>query len=210
MAEKLCPHRIPLDRFCKRCEAVAKTGRPGTVVAADPGVGPLSADEARALTDEVKRDSKALWEKLQRLYEGGAHKALGYSSWGGYFEAEFGQSQARGYQLLAAGRVLEASRSTRVEPPRTEAQARALSPLLDRPDELREAWTEAKETANGEPTAGDVREAVQTRTGKKRPAPKRVVALTEDELELLISWAEEYGHDDLRTKLEAARGAPSL
>ena len=33
--------------------------------------------EARSLTDEVKRDAQALWEKLLALYEGGAHAALG-------------------------------------------------------------------------------------------------------------------------------------
>lgn len=43
--------------------------------------------------------------------------------------------------------------------PANEAQARELAPLLDRPDELRAAWTEAN--AAGAPTAAVVRQAVQ-------------------------------------------------
>ena len=42
---------------------------------------PLSREQARALTDEVKADVIALWVKLLTLYEGGAHTALGYASW---------------------------------------------------------------------------------------------------------------------------------
>lgn len=123
-------------------------------------VAALSREEARSLTDEVKHDAERLWRKLVELYDGGAHLALGYSSWGSYFKTEFGGSRSRAYQLLDAGRALEIVQSTTVESvPRNEAQARELAPLLDRPDELRDAWAEA--SANGEPTALKVREAVQ-------------------------------------------------
>jgi hypothetical protein len=50
----------------------------------------MSGDDARMLTDEVKKDAAALWDKLLRLYRGGAHLALGYTSWGEYFVAELG------------------------------------------------------------------------------------------------------------------------
>jgi hypothetical protein len=66
----------------------------------------LDADQARAMTDEVKADAEALWLKLHTLYEAGAHVVLGYSSWGAYYETEFGQSSRRGYQLLAAGKAV--------------------------------------------------------------------------------------------------------
>lgn len=69
---------------------------------------PLSANEARRITDEVKADAAALWTKLLRLYGGEAHIALGHTSWGAYFEQEFGQKKSRGYQLLESGRVLRA------------------------------------------------------------------------------------------------------
>lgn len=121
----------------------------------------LTADEARVLTDQVKEDAERLWLKLLRLYAGGAHIALGYSSWGDYFETEFRGSRRRGYELLQAGRVFESVRHGALPPPANERQARELAPLLDEPEQLRDAWQEA--SANGKPTAAVVREAVERR-----------------------------------------------
>jgi phage N-6-adenine-methyltransferase len=121
---------------------------------------PLSELEARTLTDEVKRDAASLWTKLLQLYEGEAHAALGYSSWGDYCSTEFDLSKSHGYRLLDAARVV------RVVPQlgnSNEAQARELAPLLDEPAQLHEAWQEASE--DGKPTALKVREAVSRRMG---------------------------------------------
>lgn len=91
----------------------------------------LSKDDARALTEEVKADAAALWQKLLALYEGEAHTALGYSSWGKFFEEEFGRSGNLGYKLLKAARVRDSLES--VVPGSTdgmtERHARELSPL---------------------------------------------------------------------------------
>ncbi len=65
----------------------------------------LTLAQARDLTDEVKADAAALWTKLLTLYEGEAHKALGYSSWAEYYEEEFGESKSQGYRLIEAARV---------------------------------------------------------------------------------------------------------
>lgn len=130
-------------------------------------VSVLSPDEARSLTDEVKRDAERLWAKLVELYEGRAHHALGYSSWGAYFQSEFGGSRRRGYELLNAGRVLDTVRNSALQPPSNEAQANELVALLDEPERLREAWAEA--SADGEPTALKVREAVEQRLPPKTP-----------------------------------------
>ena len=96
----------------------------------EPAVVRLSATEARRLTEEVKADAAALWAKLLSLYEGGAHTVLGYTSWGAYYEAEFGQTPSRGYQLLRAARVSEAlaagDECTVVHSLPNEAQARAV------------------------------------------------------------------------------------
>lgn len=122
----------------------------------------LSRDEARSLTDEVKHDAERLWRKLVELHEGGAHEVLGYSSWGTYFKSEFGGSERHGYRLLDSGRVLDAlGASDQLVTPKNEAQARELAPLLDKPEQLREAWAEA--SANGGPTAKQVREIVRRR-----------------------------------------------
>lgn len=119
----------------------------------------LSETQARELTDEVKSDAEALWRKLVELYEGEAHLALGYTSWGAYFETEFGGSRARAYQLLEAGRVLEAVQNFGLKPA-NDHQARELAPLLKQPEVLREAWSEVIEE-NPEPTAADVRDVVR-------------------------------------------------
>lgn len=124
----------------------------------------LSRAEARSLTDEIKLDAERLWAKLLEAYEGGAHRALGYSSWGAYYETEFGGSPRRGYQLLEAGRVLESVQNFALPTPTNDAQARELAPLLDEPELLREAWAEVVEL-HPEPTAANVREVVQSRMG---------------------------------------------
>ena len=123
----------------------------------------LSRDEARSLTDAVKDDAERLWRKLVELYEGGAHKALGYSSWEAYFRTEFGGSRAQAYQLLDAGRVARALESTPVDSP-TRSQARALAPLKDDPEALREAWAEVVEL-NPAASEADVREVVRQKIG---------------------------------------------
>jgi hypothetical protein len=132
----------------------------------------LTEREARALTEEVKADAHALWEKYLRLYEGEAHVALGYPSWAAYREAEFGGSKSHAYRLLEAARVVrELPESPTGERP-SERQARELAPLRDKPEQMAEAWEEA--SANGKPTAEKVREAVGRRMASesdRRKAP---------------------------------------
>lgn len=119
----------------------------------------LNQSEARALTDQVKEDAAALWDKLLRLYEGDAHTALGYSSWGKYYAAEFGQSENYGYRLLKSARVMR-ELPVGNHPP-TEAVARELVPVLrENPDAVREAWSAATQKHGPTPTASQVREVV--------------------------------------------------
>lgn len=152
-----------------------------------PILGPA---QARRLVDEVKRDAETLWRKLVDLYEGGAHLALGYSSWGAFFEAEFGQSGRRGYQLLDAGRVLESVNRGSTSPP-NERQARELAPLLDEPKQLRETWAEVRER-QAEPTAADVREAVKkklTPTLRDRPDRSMSADVSEKDFQKTVTDA---------------------
>jgi hypothetical protein len=160
---------------------------------------PLSAGEARALTDEVKADAAALWRKLLRLYEGQAHVALGYGSWGEYCREEFDIGRSRAYQLLDAGRVAEAlaGESTncgtdrfavidnsvvRVErtggAPVNEAQARELAPLLDTPDELVDVMRDLRAEHGARLTAEKVRLAVAERMRREHTLTAGVLAST--------------------------------
>lgn len=128
-----------------------------------PAPARLSLAEARDLTEEVKADAAALWAKLLTLYEGEAHIALGYSSWGDYYTEEFGQSRVHGYRLLQAARVADALSNPGVTPP-PEKVARELVPVLrDDPEKVEEVWGEVVELHGPEPTATQVREVVRER-----------------------------------------------
>lgn len=149
-------------------------------------MGTLSKKQARELTDEVKADAHTLWTKLLRLFEGDAHKALGYKTWGQYYEAEFGGSANEGKRMLAAGRVLESlepagfrGEGSVGSPLLNERAARELQPLLRQgADAVREAYEDALEVAGGEkPTARQVREVVQLRREPPAPQPPARPAL---------------------------------
>jgi hypothetical protein len=128
----------------------------------------LTPDAARLLTEEVKADAVALWAKLRALYEGKAHIALGYSSWGDYFEEEFGRSGNYGYRLLKSAEVMEQLPMGNSRPA-SERVARELVPLLAEPDAMREAWAESLEQSEGEPTAAGVRATVNGHKSKAAP-----------------------------------------
>jgi N6-adenosine-specific RNA methylase IME4 len=130
------------------------------------GGAKLEASAARALTDRIKEGAENLWRMLLEAYEGGAHTALGYSSWGAYFEAEFGCRKSKAYQLLEAGRVVRAidANSAIAERP-TESQTRPLAPIAKTaPEGAARIWEAAVEE-HGDPTAADVGRMVEEHVG---------------------------------------------
>jgi hypothetical protein len=157
----------------------------------------LTSEAARVLTEEVKADAAALWAKLLELYEGGAHKALGYSSWGAYYEAEFGQSKQQGHRILDAARVVaqlgqspigDTLPSRRSAGPSkwssalgqspmgdslpSERVARELVPVLrDDPERVEEVWAEVVEEHGPTPTAKQTREVRADTGARGRGAP---------------------------------------
>lgn len=138
----------------------------------------LSEADARRITDEVKADAQALWQKLLTLYEGNAHGALGYSSWGSYYAEEFGQHPRTGYKLLDAARVAEGLSAPRGTV--GERQARELTPLKDDPEKLGEVWDAAVDEHGPSPTAAQIHEVVEEKTTapgvRKQKQQERVVA----------------------------------
>lgn len=56
---------------------------------------PLTAEQARELTDRIKVGVEAVWHLIVQAYQSGAHRALGYSSWDDYCTREFGTSRIR-------------------------------------------------------------------------------------------------------------------
>jgi uncharacterized protein YukE len=121
----------------------------------------VSAEEARALTEEVKQDASSLWVKVYSLYQRSVHVALGYDSWGAYWEAEFGQTRGRGEQLVRAGRVAQALMMAELPIPPNDLVARELIPVLrSEPDKLGEVWAGILKQES-KPTARQVRSAVE-------------------------------------------------
>lgn len=121
----------------------------------------FSAEEARELTEQVRREASTLWLRVLELYEGGAHIALGYGSWRRYWEGEFGGSGARGEQMIRAGRVARALVEAGLPLPANDTTARQLVPVLNRaPEDLPAIWQRAVD-AHGQPTGRQVRDLVE-------------------------------------------------
>lgn len=132
--------------------------------------------KARAceLTEKVKNDAAALWEDLLELYEGGAHLALGYSSWGAYFKTEFGKSKSHAYRMLEAAQVMRSLPQSPIgDSVENEGTARE---LVDVEPDARPAVLEAAQV-NGKPaTASGIRAVLDRvlplKTVKEKKPPK--------------------------------------
>lgn len=72
-------------------------------------------------------------------------------------------SERRLNQLISAAAVAKVISGTTVPEIKNEAQARELAPLLEDPDEMQAAFTEAVERSNGKPTAAVIRDVVRER-----------------------------------------------
>jgi hypothetical protein len=123
---------------------------------------PLTPEQARELTEEVRNDIANLWLKVLMLFEGAAHAALDYESWREYWEAEFGTNGTRGEQYIRAGRVCRALAHHGLQLPGNDATARALTPILrTAPGELPDVWRKALEESDGKPTGAQVRKLAE-------------------------------------------------
>jgi len=69
--------------------------------------GSMRREEARALTDQIKRGFHSTTLLLLEAHSQRAWHALGYQTWEDYVRQEFSLSRSRSYQLLDHGRVLQ-------------------------------------------------------------------------------------------------------
>jgi hypothetical protein len=85
-----------------------------------------------------------------------------------------------------ASQLIQASDVSKIldSPPRNDAQARELAPLLDRPKELKKAWAEVVES-NPAPTAADIRAVVQ-----RTQSPKASVTVKPSSFAVHLEIAE--------------------
>jgi hypothetical protein len=187
-----------------------------------PDAVQLTEAQARALTDEVKQDTQALWLKLVDLYNGGAHKALGFKSWRAFCAAEFQMGNATAYRLLTAGRVMDELHSgvrsenghspigewngndmvaRAMEPtvPKNEAVARELAAA----DDIPAAWDQVLEQHGPDATAAQVRNVVRPDPDPPQATPllPAVQRLTSD-LELIARFPDGVEPGDIDRVLE--------
>lgn len=117
----------------------------------------MTAEEARICIDNINTNLRNTRALLLDLYERQGWKALGYESWRACVTGEFKEKQTYLYYQLAAARA-EKNLSTIVETPMgtiPEAHLRHLASLP--PDEQREVYKKALETApEGKVTAKHV------------------------------------------------------
>lgn len=107
-----------------------------TLVNSETGevVADLTPDEARDLTDRIKATAEALWSLLAEAHDRQAWKALGYSSFSAYVEAEFDMSRRHAYRLLDQAlviRELEHAAGVTHGSQISEREARDIKPNLD-------------------------------------------------------------------------------
>lgn len=167
----------------------------------------MTAEQARSLTDEVRADAERLYEKLLRLHNGRAWRALGYDSWDVFIQAEFDMSKRRANQLVAHARVVQAVEVGTVVPtstaddrpgttvpasetadrqtflaPTSERQTRSLARLLPAPN------AEPKERTAAEQRVRDTwQKAASTAPRGTDGRPK----ITADHVERTVAEAQE-------------------
>ncbi len=115
---------------------------------------PLTAGEARDLTDRIRGAAEKLSSLLQEAYDRGAWAALGYSSWREYATTELSITKSQAYRLLDQARVIAAIQDAAGFPPRgenvdlSERDTRALKPVLQEVvEEIRERVVAGEEPA---------------------------------------------------------------
>lgn len=131
---------------------------------------PMTAEEARDITNRINQAAGELWRLLLEAYERQAWRALGYASWKAYVESEFTITRQRAYQLLDQGRVIrllqEAAGDVSTTVDISERAARGIKPSLP------EVTAQIRERVeSGAAPEEAVREVVDAHR-KKRCAPE--------------------------------------
>ena len=129
-------------------------------------IRPMIYKEAREVVDQINSNMNNVRYLVLDLYERKGWEALGYASWRDCVTKEFQQSQRHLYEQLEAAQTEKNICATAQNIP--ERQLRPLAKLRDNPDQQREAWQKAVETApEGKVTAAHVSKVVKEMTGTK-------------------------------------------
>lgn len=129
----------------------------------------LEQNTLQVCEEIIERNLKAFIETgdaLLAIRDGRLYRAT-HNTFEDYCLNKWGLKQSRAYQLMDAAEVVhDLKSSTIVELPANEAQARPLT-SIETPEERREVWKEAVETApEGKVTAAHVQAVADRHTGK--------------------------------------------
>lgn len=132
-------------------------------------LAPMTKMDAVKCCIEIRNNLGSVRSRLLELHNREGWRALGYKSWRECVQQEFGGSQSRMYQELAAAQV-EVNISHLVEIPESSQPAKPIPerharPLASLPPEKQAAvYKRAIDSSGGKPTAADVeREAAAER-----------------------------------------------
>jgi hypothetical protein len=157
---------------------------------------PMTKAEAQRAVETIRGNLDSAGRLALDLRRRGGWKALGYSSWAACTAAEFGESQRRLQQLMAAEEVrsfITNHGSQELIDSIPERTMRPLTSLRDEPEKIQEAWELANEQTNGKPTGRTVQAAVDAVLERHSPAvkPGQTTFLDEEEEERPESTPEE-------------------
>lgn len=162
-------------------------------------LGPQMAKRLTVLEQEIREGLRAfvrVGEALTEIRDEQLYR-IEYDSFDEYVRHRWAMSRAHAYRLIDAAKITsllsptgdtprtnghavkaaeEVTMPADVPPPKNEAQARALAPLKNDPDELRATWRTLHEEHGAEVTAEIVSQAVRARLdareGAARPNPQ--------------------------------------
>ena len=148
----------------------------------------MTEDEARSLTDEIKKGVEVLWSMLFIAHERQAWRSLGYADWKEYVKVEFDMSKQYSYRILDQARVINTIRDA-IESPMgdssemspvgdisiSERQARDIKPILPQ-------------------VVGRIRERIEEEAAEPSAAPvlqKIVEEVVEEERQKIVARRKE-------------------
>jgi hypothetical protein len=134
---------------------------------------PISAGQARTLTEQIKVEMHRVCVLLLEAHDRRAWKVLGYSTWESYVRSEFGLSRSRSYELLDQGRVLNRIQAAMGVVELPEISAYAAGEIKSR---LPDVLDEIRRRTIGETSPDRVRQIVSevVRTTREQVAATRI------------------------------------
>ena len=135
-------------------------------------ISTMTHREAKECVEKINANMNNIRALVLDLYEREGWAALGYKSWRECVTAEFTLHQSYLYSQLDAAKTERNISAIAENIP--EGQLRPLAKLRDNPDQQREAWAKAVETApEGKVTAAHVQKVVRGMTEPEKP--KRII-----------------------------------